>query len=66
MQVLSCGCWSRTPAEVTALGGYTDDPVIVSVTCPRCMTLALKHFPPRETFGDGPQLDFFGKSDRPR
>lgn len=59
MEVLSCGCWYLTPEEVTTQAGYSDDPIVTSHTCKRCMRLRLKNIDLRRNFGTGPQLDFF-------
>lgn len=62
MEVLSCGCWYRTPAEVTGLAGYSDDPIVVAHTCPRCMRLRLKNIASRMKPELTGQLDFFAES----
>lgn len=59
MVTLSCGCWYLTPEEIDRQAGYSDDPIVTSATCPRCMRLRGKNVAARIKADAGENLDFF-------
>lgn len=56
---LSCGCWYLEKDEITALDGYSGDPITTSVTCKRCNRLRLQNIERRLKKDSGGQLDIF-------
>lgn len=63
--ILSCGCWSLSPKEIrrqeliNRLAGYSDKPITVLQTCPRCMELRGRNIEEAMNLGHRQQLDFF-------